>query len=337
MAETLESRTLLSGLSWTSGPPLPAAIGNAAALATSLGVLVVGGAANANGTTTPTTAQVLDPAANTWGSAPAIDRGRNGLGSGATGSYGPITSDGYKCLSDIFLFGGATQGQATSSVYNYDVNGTTGGEGGSAPSMTTARYDLASATDPAAGTLYAIGGLDSSKHALASVERYDPSSDSWSAVTPLPVALYSVSAASDGAGHILVFGGDNSAGTPVNTVYSYTVASDSWAAVSTMPLAASGTAAVFGAYGQIYLIGGLTAGGGLCVQPRHPAMDHRNPAAFRRVWRRGHNRQQQQSRRDRRLRLRRQCRDLGLRISSAAGPGGTPHGADGDLLRLLRL
>ncbi|MFI5379195.1 MAG: kelch repeat-containing protein [Tepidisphaerales bacterium] len=261
VVEILERRTLLSALSWTDGPPLPAALGNAAALETSLGVLLVGGATSANGITTPTNAQLLDPIANTWGSAPAIDQGRSGLGLGATGSYGPTTSDGYKYLSDVFLLGGASQGQATSGVYNYNLYGKTGVDPGSAPSMGTARYDLAAATDPATGSLYAIGGLDSSNHALASVERYSPVSDSWSAVASLPVALYGASAASDGAGHILVFGGDTSAGAPVNTVYGYTIASDTWAAVSTMPIAASGTAAVFGAYGQIYLVGGLTAGG----------------------------------------------------------------------------
>ncbi len=263
LGETLETRTFLDGLDWTVGPLLPVALGNAVALETGLGLLVVGGSTNANGTTTPASAHLLDPVANTWGTAPAIDRGRNGAAIGATGQFGPITNDGYKYLSDIFLYGGATQGQATATVCNYDVAGTPGGEGGSAPSMSTARYDLAGATDPATGGLYAIGSLDSSKHALASVERYDPASDSWSAVAPLPVALYAASAVSDGAGHILVFGGDNSAGSPVNTVYSYTILSDSWTQISTLPVAASGTAAVFGAYGQIYLIGGLTTGGAL--------------------------------------------------------------------------
>ena len=122
-------------------------------------------------------------------------------------------------------------------------------------------YNLAYATDPATGDLYAIGGLSSSKVALSSVEIYDPASDAWSAIASLPQALSGASASTDGAGHILVFGGTNSAGTPVSTVYSYTIASNSWAAVSPLPVAETGTAAVFGAYGQVYVIGGRTTAG----------------------------------------------------------------------------
>ncbi len=246
---------MLTGLAWSAGAVLPAARGNAAAVATGDGVLLFGGATNANGNTTPSSVYQYDPFNNVWTTTGAADRGRNGLGVGATGSNGPVGSDGYKYLSDIFLFGGATQGTPTASVANYWTQGDTI----TAPAMSTARYRLASATDPATGDLYAIGGLNSTNHALASVEQYDPQADAWSTVAPLPQAIYGASAASDGAGHILVFGGYNTSGTPVNTVYSYTIVSNQWSTAGAMPKALAGTAAVFGAYGQIYLIGGRTA------------------------------------------------------------------------------
>ena len=123
------------------------------------------------------------------------------------------------------LFGGASAGTPAATVMNYNLYHVTDtGDAGTPPSMSTARFKFAYATDPATGDLYAIGGLNSTNHALASVERYDPAADAWEPVAALPQALYGASAATDGAGHILVFGGDNSAGTPVSTVYSYTIA-----------------------------------------------------------------------------------------------------------------
>ena len=263
--ELLELRNLLDGLSWSVGPALPAAIGNANALNTSSGVLVVGGTTNSSGTATTASAHLLDPISNLWMNAPTAVRGVNAGGIGATGSYGPIVGGGngdggdYKYVSDIFQFGGATQGHATASVSNYDLYGT--GEVPTVPSMSVARYEFAYATDPETGDLYAIGGLASTNAALSSVERYDPAADAWTSIAPLPQPLYRASAAADGAGHILVFGGDNSSGVPVGSVYSYTIASGAWSVVATMPVPTAASAAVYGAYGQIYVVGGLTPSG----------------------------------------------------------------------------
>ena len=263
--ELLEGRLMLDGLSWTSGPALPVALGNVEAINTLVGVLVAGGTTSAAGTTTPQGAYLLDPTdptATSWSTDLSIDRGRNAGGIGATGSYGPVGSDGSKYLSDIMLFGGASAGTPTATVMNYNLYHVTDtGDAVPPPSMSTARYKFAYATDPATGALYAIGGLTTSNQTLASSERYDPAADAWESVAALPQALSGASAASDGAGHILVFGGADSTGTPVGTVYRYTIATDSWDTVTPMPMAATGTAAVFGAYGQIYVIGGLTTSG----------------------------------------------------------------------------
>jgi hypothetical protein len=259
---------MLDGLSWTSGPALPVALGNVEAINTLVGVLVAGGTTSAAGTTTPQGAYLLDPTdptATSWSTDLSIDRGRNAGGIGATGSYGPVGSDGSKYLSDIMLFGGASAGTPTATVMNYNLYHVTDtGDAVPPPPMSIARYELAYATDPVTGDLYAIGGLTTLNQKLASVasvERYDPAADAWGSVAALPQALSGASAASDGAGHILVFGGTDSTGTPVDTVYRYTIATDSWDTVASMPMAATGTAAVFGAYGQIYVIGGLAASG----------------------------------------------------------------------------
>ena len=261
--EQLELRALLDGLSWISGPALPTALGGAAAVDTAHGVLVAGGTTNASATATPIATRLLDPFSNSWINAPNSDQGHFAGGVGATGQPGPLvtTSEGlgYKYPSDIFFFGGTNQGQVTNDVLSFDLYGTE--DSINAPSLAVARYEFAYATDPTTGQLYAIGGLNSSQHAIASVERYDPVGDAWSMIAPMPQPLYAASAAPDGAGHILVFGGKNIGGQPLDTVYSYSTATDAWSSVSTMPIAASDTAALFGAYGQIYVIGGRTSGG----------------------------------------------------------------------------
>ncbi len=200
--EALEARTLLDGLSWTSGPALPAAVGGAETLDTGLGVLLIDGATNANGNTTPTTARIFDPYANAWTTAPAADRGRFAGGIGETFASGTYASN-------IFLFGGANQGQSTATAYSY--NPYSSEDSINPPSLGTVRFAFGYATDPDTGELYAIGGLNSADQALSTVERYDPTVDAWSPMAPLPQGLSGAAAAIDGAGHILVFGGTNSA------------------------------------------------------------------------------------------------------------------------------
>jgi hypothetical protein len=267
----LESRTLLSApLSWSAGTSLPAPRASAAALNTYQGILLVGGASTSG--TTPTSSYLLDALSNTWGTATSIDQGRAGLGLGET------FRSSSKYTSDIFVYGGAAQSQPTNTVLNYSP---VSDEDTAAPPMATARSSFAYAADPATGDLYAIGGLGSSSAALASAERYDPSTDSWTPIAPLPAAVYAAAGASDGAGHIFVFGGDNAAGTPLSTVYRYTIATNQWDAAAPMPQAAAGAAAAYAFYGTIYVIGGKTADGATTasVESYNPVSDTWNPEA----------------------------------------------------------
>ena len=52
--------------------------------------------------------------------------------------------------------------------------------------MPTAWGDLS--VGVANGIVYAIGGFDTLSHPVATVEAYDPSTDQWSTVAPLPTA-----------------------------------------------------------------------------------------------------------------------------------------------------
>ncbi len=270
--ERLESRALLTALSWSAGVSLPTSLTAAAAYETGIGTSVFGGF---HGTQTPATVYNNVPGASNWTSAPALDRGRAGAGVGETGVAGPIVAgseNGYKYNSDIFVFGGINQTQASNSVANYDPS--PGGESIAAPSMITARAFFGYATEPASGRLYAIGGLGTSNQRLALAERYDPVADSWSAIAPLPQALSNTTAAVDGAGHILVFGGKNASGSTVSTVYRYTIATNSWDAATPLPVAVSDASSLYAGYGLIYVIGGRSSAGAVAsVRTYNPVLN----------------------------------------------------------------
>jgi hypothetical protein len=269
MPEQLESRTLLNGLplDWSAGASLPIARGRAAALSTYNGILLLGGSP-ASGSSSAVLR--LDPGTDQWVTAPSLDRQRVSPGVGQTGTAGPIVNGQYKYSGDIFVFGGSN----TATTANYDPS--PGGEGiTNAPSMSVARSGFAYATDPSTGDLFAIGGSDGSGHALASAERYDPGTDSWSAIAPLPAARSATTGAYDGDGHIVVFGGDNSAGAPVADVYRYSIATNTWDVRASMPAALSDSTAVFAFYGTIYVVGGKTTGGAAVadVESYNPVLD----------------------------------------------------------------
>jgi hypothetical protein len=219
--EPLEARRLLSASAWLSGSSLPAGRGDAGALLSNTGgIYIFGGTV---GTTASNTVLELDPNNNFAAtSKTSMGSARTGFGVAQTGFY-------------ALLFGGASPTNPTGSATEYTVI-TNDGEGPvSVPSMSVPRSYFASATDTS-GNVYAIGGISSSNHTVATAEVYNPVSNSWSAIAPLPVALSGASAASDGAGHIFVFGGKTAAGAPVSTVYRYTITTNAWDVRAAMPV-----------------------------------------------------------------------------------------------------
>jgi N-acetylneuraminic acid mutarotase len=93
--------------------------------------------------------------------------------------------------------------------------------------MPTARY--APATAVVNNTIYAIGGFNNGI-ALATVEAYDPVSNTWVAKAPMPTARYGLAAAAVNNTIYAIGGGDSNgnvlatveAYTPATTLYVYT-------------------------------------------------------------------------------------------------------------------
>lgn len=113
--------------------------------------------------------------------------------------------------------------------------------------VTTGREFFGAAA--ANGRIYAVGGRDSGGNTLASVEEYDPSTDSWTNVAPLNTPRENFSA-TEVNNRVYAIGGRGLA-----SVEKYNPETDSWTTVASLssPRERHGAAAV---NGRVYAIGG---------------------------------------------------------------------------------
>jgi N-acetylneuraminic acid mutarotase len=130
-----------------------------------------------------------------------------------------------------------------------------------------ARQEVAVAE--AGGKVYVIGGIGGGT-TLSSVEQYDPLSDTWRFVAPLPQPLHHPAAASTGNAIYVIGGYGDLTFTPTASVYRYDVAADRWTRVTDLPSprAAMAAAAIDG---KVYAAGGVPGGSDLTVYD--PATD----------------------------------------------------------------
>ncbi len=127
--------------------------------------------------------------------------------------------------------------------------------------MPTTRSRSASAVN--AGIIYVFGGDDAAGTPLNTVEAYNPSTDSWSTLAPMPTPRrYAAAAAWGGTNKIYVLGGETAAGQ-INTVEVYDIATNSWSTLAPMPTSRGRLAAVAwtsgGGFVTIYAMGGTDA------------------------------------------------------------------------------
>lgn len=126
-----------------------------------------------------------------------------------------------------------------------------------------------------AGEILVFGGFDGSGAIVASVEAYDPASDTWrSDIAPLPVAMHHANVA-DVGGRIYVTGFLRELGfEPDGRVFEYDPEIDRWQERSPMPAGsergASGVAVIDG---RIYVAGGLGGGARAAFSSYDPASD----------------------------------------------------------------
>jgi N-acetylneuraminic acid mutarotase len=120
--------------------------------------------------------------------------------------------------------------------------------------MPTARY--AAVAEAANGKIYAIGGYGPGR--VATVEEYDPATDTWTTRASLSAARSGMGAAAAN-GKIYAIGGYDGINR-LATVEEYDPTTDTWTTRASMPTARSGLAAATST-GKIYAIGGTGASG----------------------------------------------------------------------------
>lgn len=214
------------------GQPAAAGIGSL--------LYVVGGA---SGGTRFTTLEIYSPDTDTWSPGAAMPTARDGLGVAVVGGI-------------LYAVGGiGSLSTNLDAVEKYDprLNSWTSGL---AP-MPTARRQMA--VEAVNGLIYAIGGFggitgSGGGSALATVEAYDPASDSWTTKASLPFArLVMGSGVIDGK--IYVVGGLGLGNSFLDTVSVYDPISNSWSNDTPMPTARSHVASGV-AGGTLYALGG---------------------------------------------------------------------------------
>ena len=107
------------------------------------------------------------------------------------------------------------------------------------------------------GKIYVVAGFDESAQSVNTVERYDPLTDTWESLPPLPAPepLNHVgTAASDG--HLFVIGGLRQDFSAVSSVFSFDPATGQWSEKANLPQA-RGALGVAVIDGLIYAAGGL--------------------------------------------------------------------------------
>ena len=161
--------------------------------------------------------------------------------------------------------------QARSANVPATISPTSGGNAWTmqAPMPTARNYLAAVATN---GTLYAVGGFNSTGNAVGALETYDPATNTWTTKASMPTERASFGIAAIG-GRLYAAGGSNNATARLATLEAYDLATDAWTAKAPMPTARNAPA-VAAINGILYAVGGSNNTGFLAtLEAYDPATD----------------------------------------------------------------
>ena len=215
------------------------------------------------------TVESYNPVTNTWSTVAALPAPRGFLAAAAapcpTGQSGTC----------VYAMGGNDGDNVVNTAYAY--NPVTNGWTQVAPLPTPRHaFAAAAATCPPgqSGTcVYAMGGLDSDVTVLSSVRSYNPVTNGWTQVAPLPTARYLLAAAAapcpPGQTGTCVYavGGRGTTFNVQGEVESFNAVGDTWTTLPSLPtprshLAAAATQCPPGQGGMcVYAAGGSTSNG----------------------------------------------------------------------------
>ena len=241
---------------WEARAPVPEARTEVSVTTDGSLIYLIGGfRARAGGSSSaPRAMFAYDPAADSWTTREEIPEGVNHAGFAAVGGK-------------LYIVGGFRENRSspTGAVRIYDPAARTWRDGAA---MLTPRGALAVAV--VAGKIHAIGGnaaggagLPPHEHGAPQADRsvgthevYDPATDGWTRLAPMPTPRNHLGAAVI-AGKIHVIGGRVSGNMELTSHEIYDPAAGSWAAGPPVPTGRSGIAVV-AHRGRVYVFGGET-------------------------------------------------------------------------------
>jgi N-acetylneuraminic acid mutarotase len=108
------------------------------------------------------------------------------------------------------------------------------------------------------GRIYAIGGIDPAFNVYGEVDAYDPASNAWTPVAPLPGPRWDAAAAVGLDGTIYAIGGYGGPGqgSQVASAVAYDPLTNQWTTLAPLPQGLAETGATTAPDGRIYVAGG---------------------------------------------------------------------------------
>ncbi|MBZ4374167.1 kelch repeat-containing protein [Corallococcus sp. AS-1-6] len=179
-------------------------------------VLVVGGYAPTTFGAVLDSAELYDPATNTWSAAGKLGTRRSLFTAVTLASGQPL------------IIGGASAARVLDSAELLPL-----GAWRTVQPLTTARYSH-TATRLGSGKVLVAGGIRDSSSALATAEEYDPTADTWSPTPAMPVARFSHTAVSLDGNRVMVTGGMASTDVVLASSLIYDATARTWAGTSAM-------------------------------------------------------------------------------------------------------
>jgi N-acetylneuraminic acid mutarotase len=234
---------------WQEGPSLPAsypAVTSPAVLAHGGALVVLGGLLPGSASATPKVI-AFDPGASTWTSLPSLPVG---LGSVVAQSIG----------GDLYVAGGLDGTSSHAELWVMRAGSNVWSPGAA---MSSARHGAASAVLD--GRLFVFGGTREGA-ALALAEVYDPRSNEWTALAPLPapVSFATATSARDRAVVLAGATGAASGSAAISLAWSYDGEADTWSALPPGPRVRAGAAAAWRG-DAVYVLGGAGVDGAVDV------------------------------------------------------------------------
>ena len=242
-----------SGPGWTARSPMPTARSWLGVTAAADGRIYAVGGLNGRPLAT---VEAYDPRSDRWSEMPPLETARWGLATATT-------PDGR-----IFAIGGMAD-RPLDSVEAY----TPGGAWAPVAHLAVPRWGAAAVT-ARDGRIYVLGGFSGTddRHALASVEVFDPVSGSWSTVAPMHRARGALAAVAAPDGRIYALGGAD--GPDFADVEVYSPADNTWTAATPLPSPRSGLAAGIAPDGSVEVVGGYTSHAVATVEVYSPGSHH---------------------------------------------------------------